>query len=572
MKLMNISLFFIIVLFAARSVAAGEVDLPPIRVVEVSSAGDSNFLTIMAEPEYELEDRSAVDVQKRVAHGYLQDVSILGGIFEDTSVFLNGVPLDNPQTGHFHMSLPVVSLDISHAQADLNALSIGYDLHDLRPGGVIQAAAGSAGLAQGAVSWTAEAGGALHRLSAEGMRTDGLRDDTDGHNLSGSYTFSRSSAEQDLLIYMSIAEKRFGANGAYAAPVYDKEEEHLKQELITADWRLGDEQRWQWQPYIHRTQDTFWLDRDNKSFFRNDHETLVAGNILTVTDTDSGWYGRWQPQREQIRSTNLGEHQRQEQHIGLGQQKQNWSGWNIDWYVETVYYDQFPLEVRPELKLGYPLTPRWTWQTRYDRTFRKPSFTELHYDSPSNKGDPDLVLQSSDNVQTGLLYQDADMNAGADVFWRYQQDTIDWGKDSGGAVYQAFNAGTLNARGFDLHASRRIDHPFLSQIEFSYTYLSLDREPNQYDISKYLFEYFRHRLVTAVSGQRGFWSYRLSAALEDHVSLDSRILIGAKAAYRFSAQGEWFIEMDNLLDADYQEYRDISGNPFAVKTGVSWRF
>ena len=48
-----------------------------------------------------------VDVRQRGGQGVQSDISMRGGTFEQVLVMLNGVKLNDPQTGHHTMNLPV---------------------------------------------------------------------------------------------------------------------------------------------------------------------------------------------------------------------------------------------------------------------------------------------------------------------------------------------------------------------------------------------------------------------------------------------------------------------------------
>jgi len=244
----------------AACAKAQMVDLAPITVIGTDQPeASTDFGGIYTAAEYLAVKNSGVDIQERIGFGYLQDVSIRGGVFEDTRVSLNGVSLNNPQTGHYHLLLPVTASDLETVEADLNAQELAYRLkRPERSEGLWRAAGGSRGYAENAFSMTQQQGNAFHRFSAEGIRNDGLRDETDGHRLTGAYTYAQSFENQDLMVYAAKTEREFGADGAYSAPWYMKEEERLKQEFVMGQWRAHGDWEISLQPYVHRTQDIFF--------------------------------------------------------------------------------------------------------------------------------------------------------------------------------------------------------------------------------------------------------------------------------------------------------------------------
>jgi len=59
---------------------------------------------------------SGVDVRQRGAHGVQADVGIRGGSYEQTLIMVDGVTVNDPQTGHHNMDLPVNLNDIERIE------------------------------------------------------------------------------------------------------------------------------------------------------------------------------------------------------------------------------------------------------------------------------------------------------------------------------------------------------------------------------------------------------------------------------------------------------------------------
>ena len=560
----------------AVSARAQVVELEPIRVLAAGwdeDEAETEAASGFGSPESLAGRSSGVDIQSRMGFGFLQDVSIRGAVFEDADVSLNGISLNNPQTGHFNLSLPGVSSDVTDVDVDLNGQALDFQLAEpLREGWCVRTSAGSRGTVKNLVSVTQKAGLGVHRFSLEGLRTDGLRDETDGHRTAGSYLFRRRGPEDDVTVYAAVSEKRFGENGAYAAPWYMREEEFLKQEFVTASWKRYGDLEVTLKPYLHRTQDLFWLDRDNPSFYRNDHTTWVSGNVLDVLDPDNGRFVTLEVQRQDLRSTNLGDHNRFVYTVDLGVRPQDSGSLRSQSFgVKTTHFDNFPLKIMPFFDFRHPLSDAWGVEVEGKRIFRQPSFTELYYNSPSNIGNADLNLQRSDNLELGLNYRKDRVSFRADVFYRRQKDTIDWVCNTGDAAYRAVNAGRVNVRGFDLTAGLDWEMPVFDRLELSYTRLDVNRT-KVYDISKYVFDYLRDRAAAALSGRRGKLEYALKGTCEYHIDQRDRWLLGAEASYHLNDSARIFATGENLLDEDYDEFLNVQGDPFFVELGLELRF
>ncbi|MDP8205990.1 MAG: TonB-dependent receptor plug domain-containing protein [Candidatus Electryonea clarkiae] len=57
-----------------------------------------------------------VDVRRRCPHGVQADLSIRGGSFDQTLVMIDGLPVNDPQTGHHNMDIPVSTNDIERIE------------------------------------------------------------------------------------------------------------------------------------------------------------------------------------------------------------------------------------------------------------------------------------------------------------------------------------------------------------------------------------------------------------------------------------------------------------------------
>ena len=574
MKFITSTSMCLVCLLGSGIAWAQTVELPPITIIgpETSAPDQVQKDVFAAAPERLAAGNSGVDVQGRMGLGWLQDVTIRGAVFEDANVRLNGVPLNNPQTGHFNLSFPGVATDIAGLDLQLNAQTLEFELAlPHQEESRVRMSLGSGGFAESLMSMTRMAGEGYHRISFEGARTDGLRDETDGYRTAGSYVFYRPGTESDVLVYAAMSEKSFGENGAYAAPWYMREQETLRQEFFSGQWQWHRSWDVTLTPYLHRTQDTFWLDRDNPSGYRNDHTTWVGGNGLEFSDPQSGRFFKLEAQRDHLRSTNLGERGRFFYSGQMGVKTQYYQRWSYAAAVEMKYFNEYPLKMLPRLELGYQLTNFWRLGASAQRIYRQPSYTELYYNSVSNQGNPDLNPQTSDNAEIELSYTTGEIQFQTDVFFRHQQDTIDWVRNTADTVFQAVNAGTVDVRGFDVNFGLKTDMPVIQTVDVSYTYLDVQKE-KVYDISKYVFDYLRDRLVLTLGGKPGPWDWALDYVYEYHCDLGDRWLINARLSYAVNPEMTVFLSGENLLDADYEEFPYIQGDPMFIKIGFDWKF
>src|SRR5690606_984295 len=74
---------------------------------------------------------AGVDVRQRGPEGVQADISIDGGIFDQTLVLINGVKISDPQTGHHIMNLPLSLSAIDHIEILRGAAARVYGINAL---------------------------------------------------------------------------------------------------------------------------------------------------------------------------------------------------------------------------------------------------------------------------------------------------------------------------------------------------------------------------------------------------------------------------------------------------------
>src|SRR3984957_20774422 len=85
---------------------------------------------------------SSVDIQRRGGGGIMADISIRGASFEQTLVLVNGLRMDNAETAHFNLDLPIPLLtiervDVLHGNGSTlygsDAIGGDVDVRTLKP-------------------------------------------------------------------------------------------------------------------------------------------------------------------------------------------------------------------------------------------------------------------------------------------------------------------------------------------------------------------------------------------------------------------------------------------------------
>ncbi len=408
-----------------------------------------------------LELDPALDLQQRVPGGFQADLSIRGATFGQTLVLLNGMRLDDVQTGHFNLDLPVPFEMISDLQVLKGTGSTLYGSDAI--GGVVNvrtepfepgelrllAGAGNFGFNQehaigsfGQAWWQEEL--AVARDYSSGFTTD-----RDYRNLalSSLSTFkSRLGATSVLLAY---SDRPYGANDFYGA--LETQWERTKTWFASGHQDLGANTEANFAYRKHT--DLYVYIRDDPAFYTNHHlEQSWQGNLrrhdkLPLHGVLS--YGA-EGLAESILSTNLGMHSRTRGSGYVFYDLRSVRRFSLSAGIREEVYGSHEVATSPSLSGAAWLTSRFKLRASASRGFRLPSYTDIYYSSPSTIGNTNLKPETATTYEGGFdFYLRRDLHASATVFQRRDTDVIDYVLPAGSDIYQAQNLPPLHFTGVE---------------------------------------------------------------------------------------------------------------------------
>ncbi|MFO8053475.1 MAG: TonB-dependent receptor [Candidatus Omnitrophota bacterium] len=577
--IINIIIIFILFFYFAES-SASNIELEPIIIEKNNFLFDQSnqyfsqdqisSLPIFS-PE-ELPDYfSALELKKRAPFGIQQDLSIRGSIFEDNTIQIEGIKVNDPQTGHFSLELPLTPADIEKVGINKNRQQLKYKLTQPKEkGSLIRSSFGQHALWENLLSSNFSLGQIKNRISVEHKRSSGGRPDTDFeiYNLSWHSLWQR--ADKEVEFFFGSTKKDFGANSFYSQN-FPQEEEQITQRFFLLKGKLEKKAfDLSGSIYFRRHSDKFILDRHDPSFYTNYHTTYIYGIKNKMIFKNNIFLG-FNLRKEKITSTNLGNHSRINKGFSLGLEEKREGDFiyqvsaGIDYYKPWGYLEDI------NLGLGYYLKENLLIKFSYDRIWRAPSFTELYYSSPSNLGNSSLDIQKSNNYELGLkFYPASNIKLSLDGFVRQQSDTLDWVKNKTSDPWQAKNIGNLEARGFDFYGELKLNKGLLKRIGLGYTYLDLAKE-NNFHFSKYVFDYNRHK----VCANFGFDFFGIDSNIivnfSKPIARDKYTTVDLKLSKQFF-NFKLSLEGVNIFNQDYQEKTDIEGTGRWYKISLTYIF
>ena len=525
---------------------------------------------------------ASVDVRARGERGVQTDFAIRGTHFGQMLMLVDGVRLNDAQSGHHNGDVPVPldaieRIEVLHGTGSslFGADAFGGTINvitrrDAQPGS-FTLQAGSFGLVAGRGQAAFGRGPLRHVVAGSADRSDGFMFERDYATAGFS---SRTSIGRRSGVFVGYLWKDFGANGFYGnAPSH----EWTNQALVAVDHRF--EQRGAWQLTVdasYRTHgDHFLFNVTRPGVAENRHRThAVLGSIkasrslrenATLTTGAEGG-GDW------IRSSNLGDHTNGRiSAFGEWRQAVN-PRTQVEASLRIDRYTEFGTSWSPGAGIGWYPSTRVRLRASAARAFRVPTFTERFYEDPANWARPEVQAESAWAGDAGAdLFLDGGLTASATLFGRLENDVIDWLRPTVADRWRTYNIRDVDTFGLELTMRKTL--PSGVFVQAGYTGLDV-RAAAVTQLSKYVLDYAPHTMTAAAVIVLPF-EIRLAPRIEyKHRTRSSGTadytLVDARLGRHFGVI-ELFVEGTNLLNKPYQEIAlvPMPGRAivFAVKLG-----
>jgi iron complex outermembrane receptor protein len=508
----------------------------------------------------------SLDLEQRAADGVQADVSIRGSGEGQTLILLNGLRMDDVQSDHHDLDLPVPTEAIERIEILRGAGSTFYG-SDAVSGAInvitappkysefrVGAAVGNFGVNQESLSAAFLTGRLDEQLSVARDFSSGFIPDRDYRSLT---IFSSSGAQTRLgrtLVMLGYGDKPFGADQFYGDfPSWERTKSWfagLKQDLGNqTEFDLG----------YRRHSDEFVLVRGDPSLYENNHideswqaalrRKQALGQHSTLFYGGEGYY-------ESIDSNNLGQHNRSHGAGYLDYDVLALGRFSFSVGAREEVFDSHDSEFSPSVAAGVWLKAGWKLKGSASRAFRLPNYTDLYYSDPANIGNPNLLPETAWSYEAGLLWdRGGRYKAEVTVFDRRERNDIDYVRSSAADPWQAENIGRLNFTGVESSIEVRL--PRRQKLELAYTGLHGAGNTLSGLQSKYVFNYPIDDGVVAWQG-----------VLPGH--LVARTRIGVTNRFGRDPYGIWdayvgrefhrvsaHLGFSNLANTNYQEIQGV---------------
>ncbi|OYX27445.1 MAG: TonB-dependent receptor [Flavobacteriales bacterium 32-35-8] len=534
-----------------------------ISSVEIKNSAATNLADL-------LQQEAGIDIRRRGTAGMQADLYIRGGSFDQTLLLIDGIKMDDAQTGHHTMNaaLPIEVIERIEIIKGPAARVFGQNAFTGAINIVTKKVTennvsanletGSYNQLNASVTTASNLENSSHIVHVSRLTSDGYRYNTDYDN--SNYfiksTFNKKGQAIDMIT--NFSERKFGANGFYASPSAINQYEETQNSLIGFSTQFTSE-KWQITPRIYwkRNQDEYVFNRLNPPAYRNLHITDKIGAEVNTSYTSSLGVTGFGVDMSKIylRSNNLGDRNRFMTTLFIEHQfKLANNQLDITPGVAVTYFSDFKFHAFPGIDIGYRLNDNLKAYGNLGYTYRIPTYTDLYYTDPTTTGDPNLKPEEALSQEIGIKYFTPMFTASAAIFNRDASKLIDFVKDNEADLWQATNIRDLNTKGFEINMSYYFKiNTFNQNLSLGYTFLEDEVKALNVNFSRYAINSLKHQFTSRLStqlfknvSQNIIYKHAERTSGDSYNVWDASIIISLK-------QFEITATASNIFNADYYE-------------------
>ena len=460
-----------------------------------------------------LQQVAGVDIRRRGSAGSQADLYIRGGGFDQTLLLIDGIKMDDAQTGHHTMNaaLPIEVIErieiikgpaarVFGQNAFTGAINI-VTKSTLANTASVNIEAGSFGQLNGSVTVGKEFENSSIIAHVGILTSDGYRHNSDYENKNYLLKGVFNKKEQPIEVIATFFDKKFGANGFYASATATEQYEETQSSLFGASTTFRTE-KFKITPRVYwkRGQDEYVYIRDNPSVYRNLHITNKVGVETNASyNSDLGITGFGVDiSRVFISSNNLGKRNRTMANLFLEHRfKALNDKLDITPGVAVTYFSDFKFHAFPGLDIGFKLSDNLKAYGNLGVTYRIPTYTDLYYNDSSTIGNSNLKPEEAFAQEIGLKFNSGRFTSSVAIFNRDADNLIDFIRPDITSKYEATNIAKVNTKGFELNTDYRFKlNEFNQTLSFGYNYLNDDILDQNKDLSRYSLNTLKHQFIT----------------------------------------------------------------------------
>ena len=465
-----------------------------------------------------LQQFAGVDIRQRGTNGMQADLYIRGGGFDQTLLLIDGIKLEDSQTGHHTMNLAlpievIERIEIIKGPAarvfGQNAFTGAINIVTKKsPDNVTSLGlqTGSYGQVHGNATLGLDLGGSSHIVHYSRNSSDGhrLNSDYNNNNYFIKSTFNKNKAPINMIA--SFSDRKFGAQNFYTTNATFFEYEETQGSLLSFQSKLT-KGNFTIKPqlYWRRNQDMFLLRREDPSFFRNFHITNKVGMDIDASYTSNVGITGFGVDiaKVGISSNNLGQRNRFMANLFVEHRFKLADGkLDVTPGIAVNYFSDFKFHAFPGMDVGYRVNDNIKLYGNVGYTYRIPTYTDLYYSDPATLGNPNLEPEEAIAEEFGVKYSKNNLKVNLAIFNRDSKKVIDYVKENEDDLFEAINIRDLNTKGFETSASYTFNiNEFNQSIRASYTFIEDEVKDLNINFSRYSINSLKHHFTATYQSQ-----------------------------------------------------------------------
>lgn len=519
-----------------------------------------------------LQQVAGMDIRRRGANGVQSDVAFRGSSFEQVLLLINGIRMNDSQTGHNSLNIPVDLEDVERIEvikgpaarrfgqnAYAGAINI---ITKINPGKRVKISADAGDYETYGFGMNANLGGEKfsNSLNINSNSSQGYMHNTDYEIRNAFYQSQLKIKDGDLRLQAGFSEKKFGANGFYSSSKATEQYEEMQASIISLAHRQSfGKFKLNSNVYWRRGQDMYLYNREKPEVYRNMHiGNNVGGEVNSSYNWALGTTGLGvELRKEFLASNNLGDRNRFvsqvffEHYFSFFDKKLNISP-GISW----ANYSNEGNFFYPGVDVGYNFNTNNKVYGNVSKVHRVPTFTDLYYSSYTEQGNASLAPENAVYAEVGYQYQTKNILAKVSGFLRSSNNSIDWIKASPtDPVWYAQNVGDTEIKGVEVE----VNHQLLNWLRYSlgYTYLDNDfKQPKDF-VSRYTLDNLKHQFVAKLETKfLKYFTNEVVYRYNDRLNLTSYNLVDEKLSFN-KKDFSLYVLINNLTNTKYTEAFDV---------------
>lgn len=585
-----------------------EITVSAERVANTRPAGTyaSPVTALRYDPLTEIQSRGIAEGQS--------DVTVRGGVFENTGFKLGAITVMDPQTGHYaaglpidpaSMSAPAIYKGIDNAIEGFNSAvaTIAYSIRRIDEGGALSAGAGNDALNFQYLRYART--GNTASGNDIGASLSFARSKGDGSVANGDHRFSRysvqlqqSDSDSQSDLFVAYQDKFFGWPGAYTGFATLAEIDDTQTTLVLANHRNETTAGW-WElgGFYRRLVDDYDFNRTTfesgvPGSFEHETRNFAVGLQGLYENGRVSWrYGAQVTADELVSSTDLTNGNFDDRTYAtltvvpsIDFELEGSSTLSLQVGATVDYSNRDDSKVLPLIGLivGRPaLDSRTQFAVEYAATSQLPGYTALS-SNPTGLfgGNPDLGRERANQLALSVVRETPAWQARVAIFSRRDDKLVDWTYATGAPFARQANSVDIDVIGIETFLTRQWSNV---ELAAGYTYLDKDADYGSalVNASFYALNFARHRATLAVR-------YRFAESFEFRIDNEYRdqeenpLRVGDNSTYLASLSVHWestqlngfgaSLIVDNLTDSKYQPFpgTPAAGRQLSLSASYAW--